>query len=126
MSIFVKKYNICYVHIKELKIMFLSKPIENSLWYAKIGIFNLNRTYIKKMKVPRLLLTNCHFSVLFFEFLFFIIKLFFCLKLPKLLLLIHYILVIYSFNLHHLLLLQSGDTKINSGPMKSSRLNFCH
>ena len=27
---------------------------------------------------------------------------------------------------HHLLLLQSGDTEINPGPMKSSRLNFCH
>ena len=32
----------------------------------------------------------------------------------------------YSFNLHHLLLLQSGDIEINQGPMKSSRLNFCH
>ena len=32
----------------------------------------------------------------------------------------------YSFNLHHLLLLQSGDIEINPGPMKSSRLNFCH
>ena len=41
-------------------------------------------------------------------------------------LVIHYNLVMYSFNLHHLLLLQSGDTKINPGPMKSSRLNFCH
>ena len=64
---------------------------------------------------------NCSFS-----FFFFIIKLFFRLKLPKLLLLIHYILVIYSFNLHHLLLLRSGDTEINPDPMKSSRLNFCH
>ena len=32
----------------------------------------------------------------------------------------------YSFNLHHLLLLQSSDTEISLGPMKSSRLNFCH
>ena len=32
----------------------------------------------------------------------------------------------YSFNLHYLLLLQSGDIEINQGPMKSSRLNFCH
>ena len=32
----------------------------------------------------------------------------------------------YSFNLHHLLLLQSGDIEINPGLMKSSRLNFCH
>ena len=64
---------------------------------------------------------------MFFQFLFFIIiKLFFRLKLPKLLLLIHYILVIYSFNLHHLLLLRSGDIEINPDPMKSSRLNFCH
>ena len=31
----------------------------------------------------------------------------------------------YSFNLH-LLLLQSGDIEINPGPMKSSRLKFCH
>ena len=30
----------------------------------------------------------------------------------------------YFFNLHHLLLLQSGDIEINPGPMKSSRLNF--
>ena len=28
--------------------------------------------------------------------------------------------------LHHLLLLQSGDTEINPGPMKSSRRTFCH
>ena len=32
----------------------------------------------------------------------------------------------YSFILHHLLLLQSGNIEINPGPMKSSRLNFCH
>ena len=32
----------------------------------------------------------------------------------------------YSFNLHYLLLLQSGDIEINPDPMKSSRLNFCH
>ena len=32
----------------------------------------------------------------------------------------------YSFNLHHLLLLQSGVIEINPGPKKSSRLNFCH
>ena len=38
-------------------------PIENRLWHARIGIFNLNRTYIKKIKVPRLPLTNCYFSV---------------------------------------------------------------
>ena len=99
-------------------------PIENSLWHARIGIFNLNRTYIKKIKVNKLI--NCRFSVPFFQFLFFIIKLFFRLKLPKLFLLIHYILVTYSFNLHHLLLLQSCNIEINPGPMKSSRLNFCH
>ena len=129
----VKKYNIFYMHVKELKIMPLSMPIENSLWHARYIIyiilyiiFNLNRIYIKNIKVPRLPLTNCHFSVLFFQFLFFIIKLFFRLKLSKLLLLIHYILVMYSFNLHHLLLLQSGDIEINPGPMKCSRLNFCH
>ena len=109
------------MHVKGLKNMSLSMPIENSLWHARIGIFNLNRTYIKKVKVLRLPLTNCHFSVLFFQFLFFIIKLFFRLKLPKLLLLIHYVPAMYSFNLHHLLLLQSGDIEINPGPMKSSR-----
>ena len=32
----------------------------------------------------------------------------------------------YSFNLHNLLLLQSGDTDINPGPKKSSRLTFYH
>ena len=32
----------------------------------------------------------------------------------------------YSFSLHHLLLLQSSDIEINPGPKKSSRLNFCH
>ena len=32
----------------------------------------------------------------------------------------------YSFNFHHLLLLQSGDIEINPGPVKSLRLNFCH
>ena len=32
----------------------------------------------------------------------------------------------YSFNLHHALLLQSGDMEINPCPTKSSRLNFCH
>ena len=100
-------------------------PIENSLWHARIGIFNLNRAYIQKIKVPRLTKTNCHFSVLFSQFLLLIIKLFFRLKLPKLLLLIYYILVMYSFNLHHLLLLQSGDTEINPDTMKSSGLNFC-
>ena len=46
--------------------MSLSMPKENSLWHARIGIFNLNRTYITKIKVPRLPLTNCHFSVHFF------------------------------------------------------------
>ena len=126
MSISAKNYNNLYIYVKELKTMSLSMPIENSLWHARIGIFNLNRTYIKKIKASRLPLTNCHFSVLFFQFLFFIIKLFFCLKLPKLLLLICYILVMYSFNLHHLLLLQSGDIEIDQGPKKSSRLNFCH
>ena len=32
----------------------------------------------------------------------------------------------FSFHLHHLLLLQSGDIETDPGPMKSSRLNFCH
>ena len=32
----------------------------------------------------------------------------------------------YSFILHHLLLLQSSDIEINPGPKKCSRLNFCH
>ena len=104
--------------------MFLSMLIENSLWHARIGIINLNN-YIKKIKVPRLPLINCHFSVLFFM-VFFTIKVFFRLKLPKLLLLICCILVVYFFNLHHLLLLQSGDIEINPGPKKSSRMNFCH
>ena len=81
-----------YTHINELKIMSLYMPTQNSLWHARIGIFNLNKTYIQKIKVPRLPLTNCHFSVLFFQFLFFIIKLFFRLTLRKLLLLVHYIL----------------------------------
>ena len=96
-----------YTHINELKIMSLYMPTQNSLWHARIGIFNLNKTYIQKIKVPRLPLTNCHFSVLFFQFLFFIIKLFFRLTLRKLLLLVHYILGMWSFNLHHFLLLQS-------------------
>ena len=43
----------------------------DSLWYARIGITNLNRTYIKKIKVPRHPPRNFHFSVLFFQFLFF-------------------------------------------------------
>ena len=100
--------------------MSLSMPIENILWQPRIRIFNLNRSYIKKLRVPRFPLINCSFSVLFFRFLFLIIKLFFRLKLPKLLL----------FNSlhssHHLLLLGSGEIEINPGPMKSSRLNFCH
>ena len=96
--------------------MSLSMPIEKSLWHTRIG------TYAKKIKVPRFPLIKCHLSVLFFPFLFFIINYFF---VSKLLLLIHYIVVMYSFNLHHLLLLQSGDIEINPGPMKSSRLNFC-
>ena len=57
--------------------MSLSMRIENSLWHARIKIFNLDRTYIKKIKVPRVPLKNCHFSALFFQFLFFIVKLFF-------------------------------------------------
>ena len=32
----------------------------------------------------------------------------------------------YSFNLLHLLLLQSGDIEINPGLMESSRLKFYH
>ena len=100
------------MHVNELKIISLSMPIENILWHARIGIFNLNR---KKKKVPRLPLINCHYSVLFFQFFLIIIKLFFRLKLPKLLILIHYILVMYYLNLHHLLLLQSGDIEINPG-----------
>ena len=32
----------------------------------------------------------------------------------------------YSFNLHHLLLLQSSDIEVDPGPVKSSRLNFCY
>ena len=43
--------------------------IENSLRHARIGIFNLNRTCMKK--VPRLSLRKYHFSVLFFQFPFF-------------------------------------------------------
>ena len=67
MSIFVKKYNIFYIHVKELKFLSLSVPIENSLWHARIGLFNVDRAYIKKVKVPRLSLTNvmlvyCSFS----------------------------------------------------------------
>ena len=77
MSISAKNYNNLCIYVKELKTMSLSMPIENSLWHARIGIFNLNRTYIKKIKASRLPLTNCHFSVLLFQFLFFIIKLFF-------------------------------------------------
>ena len=57
--------------------MSLSMPIENSLWHEKIGIFNLNRAYIKKTKALRLLLTNCHLSVLFFQFLFLLANYFF-------------------------------------------------
>ena len=29
----------------------LSMLIKNSLWHARIGIFNLNRTYSKKIKL---------------------------------------------------------------------------
>ena len=94
MSISVKNYNNLYIHVEQLKITSLSMPTENSLWHAKIGIFNMNRTYIKKIKLPSLPLTNCHFSVLSVSF--FIIKPFFLLKLPKLLLLICYILAMYS------------------------------
>ena len=95
--------------------MSLSMPIEKSLWHTRIG------TYTKKIKVPRFPLIKCHFSVLFFPFLFLLLTIFSFQNL----LLIHYIVVMYSFNLHHLLLLQSGDILINPGPMKSSRLNFC-
>ena len=35
-------------------------------------------------------------------------------------------LVMYFFNLHHLLLLQSGVIQISPDPTKSSRLNFYH
>ena len=112
------------MHIKEVQIMSLFMPIENSLWHARIGIINLNNC-IKKIKVPTLPLINCHFSVLFFKF-FLLLKYFFRLKLPKLLLLICYILVVYIFNLNHLLLLQSGDIEINPGAKKSSGMNFCH
>ena len=61
--------------------MSLFMPIENSLWHARIGIINLNNC-IKKIKVPRLPLINCHFSVLFFKF-FFTIKVFFSFKIAK-------------------------------------------
>ena len=99
-------------------------PFENSLWHRGIGIFNLSRCYSKKIKVPRFPLATFQFSVLLFQFLLFIIKLLVRLELPKLLFLWHYILVMYPFNLHHLLLLRSGDTKINPGPKKSSSLIF--
>ena len=79
--------------------MSLSMPIEKSLWHTRIG------TYNKKIKVPRFPLIKCHFSVLFFPFLFLLLTIFSFQNL----LLIHYIVVMYSFNLHHLLLLQSGD-----------------
>ena len=78
----------------------------NRKWCARIGTFNLNRTYFKKIKVPRLPLTNCHFSVLFFQFLFYYYQAISSFKLQKLLLLINYVLVMYSFNLHHFLLLE--------------------
>ena len=32
----------------------------------------------------------------------------------------------YSLNVHLLLLLQSGDSEISPGPMKPSKLIFCH
>ena len=87
MSISVKKYNILYIHTS------MSSKLCLYTCRHKIGIFNLNKIYIQKIKVPRLPLTNCHFSVTFFQFLFFFIKLFSRLKLRKLLLLVHYILV---------------------------------
>ena len=79
-------------------------------------------------KNPALLgLTNCLLvSCTVLSVPFFIIKLFFRLKLPKVLLLIHYILVMHSFNLHQLLLLQSGNIEINPGLKKFSRLYICH
>ena len=49
--------------------------IKNSFWHARIGIFNLNRTYGKKIKLPSISSTNFHFIVLSLQFLFFIIKL---------------------------------------------------
>lgn len=107
-----KKYKIFYISVKEPEIMSLPMVIENSFWYARIGIFNLSRVYSKKMQVPRFPLTNYYFNVLFFLFLSFIIKLFFCLKLQKLLFLLHYILIMYSFNLYQLLLLQSGYMQV--------------
>ena len=77
------------------------------------------------MKEHKFPLRNCHFSVVFFSFFFFY-QTIFPFKIAKPLLLLHYILIMYSFNLNHLLLLQSGDTETNPGPKKSSRLNFCH
>ena len=71
-------------------------PTENILWHARIGIFNLNKSICKKR-------TEVFFNKL-----------------------LHCILVIYSFNFHHLLILQSGDIEINPGSEKSSRLNFCY
>ena len=48
MYILVKKYKIFYMHVKELESKSLPMPTENFLWYARIGIFNLSRTFWQK------------------------------------------------------------------------------
>ena len=59
-----------------------SMPIENSLWHAKIEIFNLNRAYIEK-EVPIFLFINCHFSILFFQFFLFYYQTIFSFKIAR-------------------------------------------
>ena len=82
MSIFVKKVQYL-LYTRQGAQNYLSMPIENSLWHARIGIFNLSRTYIKKIKVPRFPLINCYFSVLFCRFSFFYYQTIFSFKIAK-------------------------------------------
>ena len=71
-----RQEHIYYTHQRVQNYVF-TMLIKNSLWHARIGIFNLSRNYIKKIKVPRFPLINCRFSVLFVQFLFLVSYYFF-------------------------------------------------
>ena len=48
---FGQELQIIFMCFSELQIKSLSIPMQNALWHARIGIFNLNRTYRKNIKV---------------------------------------------------------------------------
>ena len=117
-------------------------PIDSNLFCARVGVYNFNMQSYKKelnIHIKPLSTTSLKKSFklsLFMLIVFYLLVVFlnssfiFIFKgasesITKTNLTLHdYMLTIRYFK--HLLLLLSGDTKINPGPKRSSNIRFCH